>query len=57
VIANNLFIGGFQGVWDLNGETAPKKLGLLKSEGVTFDSRGIIKDSRLIFDDFQLGLQ
>jgi hypothetical protein len=41
-------------VWDLNGATAPKKLELLKSEGVTFDSRGIIIDSRLIFDEFQL---
>ena len=54
VIANNLFLGGFQGVWDLNGATAPKKLGLLKSEGVTFDSRGIITDTRLAFDEFQV---
>jgi hypothetical protein len=49
-----LFIGGFQGVWDLNGATAPKKLGLLKGEGVLFDSRGIITDTRLIFDGFQI---
>lgn len=54
VIANNLFLGGFQGVWDLNGATAPKKLALLKSEGVTFDSRGIITDTRLVFDEFQV---
>jgi methylated-DNA-[protein]-cysteine S-methyltransferase len=54
VIANNLFLGGFQGVWDLNGATAPNKLELLKSEGVTFDSQGIITDSRLIFDEFQV---
>lgn len=54
VIANTLFIGGFQGVWDLNGATAPKKLGLLKGEGVLFDSRGIITDTRLIFDGFQI---
>ena len=53
VIANNLFLGGFQGVWDLNGATAPKKLELLKNEGVTFDSRGYIRDTRLVFEDFQ----
>jgi len=57
VIANNMFIGGFQGVWDLKGATAPKKLGLLMEEGVGFDSRGIIKDSRLIFDGFQVDLK
>jgi methylated-DNA-[protein]-cysteine S-methyltransferase len=54
VIANNLFIGGFQGVWDLNGATAPKKLTLLKNEGVSFDSRGVIRDSRLVYDDFRV---
>lgn len=57
VIANNLFIGGFQGVWDLKGETAPKKLKLLKNEGVTFDSRGIITDTRLVFDGFKVDQQ
>jgi hypothetical protein len=41
-------------VWDLKGATAPKKLSLLKGEGVLFDSRGVIKDAGLIFDDFQL---
>jgi methylated-DNA-[protein]-cysteine S-methyltransferase len=54
VIANNLFLGGFQGIWDLKGATAPKKLSLLDGEGVTFDSRGIIQDARLIFDDFEV---
>jgi methylated-DNA-[protein]-cysteine S-methyltransferase len=54
VIANNLFLGGFQGVWDLSGETAPRKLALLKDEGVSFDSRGIIMDSRLVFDGFEV---
>ena len=49
-----MFIGGFQGVWDLNGATAPKKLRLLKSEGVEFDSRGIIRDTRKVFDGFQV---
>jgi len=49
-----MFIGGFQGVWDLNGATAPKKLRLLKSEGVEFDSRGIITDTRKVFDAFQV---
>jgi methylated-DNA-[protein]-cysteine S-methyltransferase len=53
VIANTLFVGGFQGVWDLNGCTAPKKLDLLKGEGVLFDSRGYLKDSRLVFDEFK----
>jgi methylated-DNA-[protein]-cysteine S-methyltransferase len=50
VIANNMFLGGFQGVWDLKGETAPKKLELLKSEGVSFDSRGIITNTQLVWD-------
>lgn len=57
VIANNLFIGGFQGVWDLKGATAPKKLGILEDEGVGFDSRGVIKDSNLVFDEFQMDLK
>jgi methylated-DNA-[protein]-cysteine S-methyltransferase len=48
-----MFIGGFQGVWDLNGETCPRKLELLKSEGVLFDSRGMIKDTGLVFDEFE----
>jgi methylated-DNA-[protein]-cysteine S-methyltransferase len=55
VIANTMFIGGFQGVWDLKGETAPRKLGLLKSEGVAFDSRGIIVDTQLVWDGFLVG--
>ena len=54
VIANNLFLGGFKGVWDLNGETAPLKLELLKSEGVRFDSKGVIIDTRLVFSGFQV---
>jgi len=53
VIATTLFLGGFQGVWDLNGCTAPKKLELLKGEGVLFDIRGYLKDSRLVFDEFK----
>ena len=40
--------------WDLNGATAPKKSQLLKSEGVEFDSRGIITDTRKVFDGFQV---
>ena len=54
VIASNLFIGGFQGVWDLKGATVTKKLGMLKDEGVGFDSLGVIKDSNLVFDEFQM---
>lgn len=54
VIANNLFLGGFQGVWDLKGDTAPRKLALLKDEGVSFDSRGVITDTRLVFNGFQV---
>jgi hypothetical protein len=49
-----MFLGGFQGVWDLKGATAPKKLSLLEREGVHFDSRGIIKDTRLVFDNFEV---
>jgi methylated-DNA-[protein]-cysteine S-methyltransferase len=52
VIANNLFLGGFMGVWDLSGETAPKKLLLLKGEGVEFNERGVIVDQSLLFDGF-----
>jgi methylated-DNA-[protein]-cysteine S-methyltransferase len=52
-----MFIGGFQGVWDLNGSTCPKKLELLKGEGVHFDSRGMMKDTRLLFDEFKTNPQ
>lgn len=49
VIASTLFVGGFQGDWKavgagdkVEGVKQNKKLTLLKSEGVEFDSKGCL---------------
>lgn len=49
VIASTLFVGGFQGDWQpksagdkVEGVKQNKKLLLLNSEGVEFDSRGYL---------------
>ena len=51
VIASTLFVGGFQGDWKASGAGAEgkvdgvkqnKKLTLLQSEGVAFDSKGYL---------------
>ena len=49
VIASTLFVGGFQGDWQVAGKgdrvegvKQNKKLRLLESEGVRFDSKGYL---------------
>lgn len=45
IIATNLFIGGFSGEWgphDGTGIKVPRKLALLKEEGVTFTKEGFL---------------
>jgi methylated-DNA-[protein]-cysteine S-methyltransferase len=37
-----------------SGQNQTKKLKLLKEEGVEFDSKGMLRDSRKLFDEFEV---
>lgn len=47
VIASNYFVGGYCGEWGAESKTGtqyPRKLALLKEEGVEFNDRGVLID-------------
>ncbi|TKA80332.1 hypothetical protein B0A49_03645 [Cryomyces minteri] len=54
VIAASGFVGGFQGDWQRapSGVNCEKKLGLLKEEGVVFDTKGMLVDRAQWWDGF-----
>jgi len=49
-------VGGFKGDWEKapSGQNQDEKLRLLAEEGVEFDSRGMLKDKSLWWDDFKV---
>ncbi len=54
VLASDRSIGGFHGDWGKNGKYAAKKIEMLRSEGVKFDSRGkVVGEPFRKFHDFQ----
>ncbi|KKZ65656.1 hypothetical protein EMCG_08494, partial [[Emmonsia] crescens] len=40
VLASDRTVGGYKGKWGNGGEYATEKTGLLKGEGVVFDTKG-----------------
>ncbi|KAK5156474.1 hypothetical protein LTR04_005601, partial [Oleoguttula sp. CCFEE 6159] len=54
VIAASGFVGGFLGDWQKapSGVNCEKKLGLLKEEGVVFDTKGMLVDRTQWWDGF-----
>ena len=50
------YLGGFKGSWNKapSGVSQTEKLALLKAEGVEFDGRGMLVDSRCWWDEFRI---